>query len=103
MKEKFLICVARARGEIWEANCLDLDIAVQGDSLSDVKEQISRAVETYFEDARKEEEPDRSALLNRRAPLRVRLAWLWPFIVKALFDRNRDGDSTIGFQVECRA
>lgn len=103
MEEKYLICVARRRGNQWEANCLDLDIAVQGTSFSDVKERLDSAVHSYIEDALQESEPDRTALLSRRAPLRARITWMWPFIVRALFDRSRDGDSPVGFQVECRA
>ncbi len=44
----------------------------------------------------------RKALLERRVPFLARLGWLWPFVVRTLFDRNRDGDSAVGFQVACR-
>lgn len=101
--DRVLTCVARQEGNIWEAACLDLDIAVQGTSLDAVKETLNAAIETYVADARAEAEPDRSALLNRRAPLHARIAWLWPFIVGTLFDRTRGGNSTIGFQIACRA
>ena len=102
--EKVFICVARGRAkDDWEASCLDLDIAVQGRSLDEVRAKLDTAVTTYVADALNEQEPDRSALLNRRAPLGVRLKWLWPFIVHTLFDRSHDGDSSVGFQVECRA
>ncbi len=100
---RYLYCVAREHGGEWEALCLDLDIAVQGRSLDEVQASLNRAIATYHEDARKEAEPARSALLSRTSPLSARLAWLWPFMVRVLFARNQSGDSSIGFQVACRA
>jgi hypothetical protein len=45
----------------------------------------------------------RRRLLDRRVPFRARLGWVWPFIVRTLFDRNRDGGAPREFQVECHA
>ena len=101
--DRVLTCVARQEANTWEAACLDLDIAVQGTSLDAAKAALNAAIETYVEDARAETEPDRSALLNRRAPLHARIAWLWPFIVATLFDRTPVGNPTVGFQIECSA
>jgi len=100
---RYLYCVARERDDVWEGICLDLDIALQGASLEEVRSNLGAAVTSYFEDALSESEPHRSALLNRRAPLLARASWLWPFIVRTLFATNRDGDSRIGFQVACPA
>jgi len=101
--DRVLTCVARQEANTWEAACLDLDIAVQGTSLDAAKAALNAAIETYVEDARAETEPDRSALLNRRAPLHARIAWLWPFVVGTLFDGTRSGNSTIRYQIACRA
>lgn len=101
--DRVLTCVAHQHGDVWEATCLDFDIAVQGATLDAVKERLNAAIETYIEDSHAENEPDRSALLARRAPLRARIAWLWPFVRSTLFDRGPHGDSTIGFQIACRA
>ena len=103
MASKTLRCYAEGRDGDWEAICLDLDIAVQGTSLDAAKAALNAAIETYVEDARAETEPGRSALLNRRAPLHARIAWLWPFVVGTLFDGTRSGNSTIRYQIACRA
>ena len=101
--KRYLYCVAHELEGQWEAICLDLDIAVQGRSLDEVTSQLNTAIATYVEDARQEPEPVQRALLSRTAPLSARLAWLWPFVLHGLLGRNRDGDSTVGFQVACPA
>jgi len=104
MADKFLLCVAHRHGMEWEAICLDLDIAVQGRSFEEVQNGLNEAVSSYIEDALKEPEPTRSQLLSRRAPLFVRIAWLWRFIIPAIFDRKDDRGSTVGFPVaSCHA
>jgi hypothetical protein len=101
---RFLTCVAREHsGGVWEALCLDFDIAVQGRSFDEVKNQLDVALTSYVTDAMAEDEKTRAALLNRRAPLFARISWLWHFVVRGLFGRNHDNDSDVGFQVACRA
>lgn len=95
-------CIVHGRGNKWEGLCLDLDLAVHGQSLNDVKSIMSEAISTYVEDARKEDEPARSALLNRRAPLRVRAYWAARIALAALRGRNRDGDVPVGYPEPCR-
>jgi len=92
-------CYASGRDGHWQAVCLDYDLMVEGRSLEDVKERLTQMVRTYREDALAEPEPARSQLLSRRAPWHVWLAWKLPFLKHQLFDRNRDGDSAVGFQV----
>ena len=92
-------CYASGRSGHWQAVCLDFDLMVEGRSLEDVKERLTKMVQTYVEDAMAESEPARSKLLRRRAPWHVQLAWRLPFLIHQLLDRNRDGDSTVGFQV----
>jgi hypothetical protein len=99
-----LICIAKGRDDtgLWEAICLDLDIAVAGRSFDEVKDILSRAIATYFEDARREAEPARSQLLNRRVPFLARLRWTWPFVLAVLFGRKRQhGQATYEFPVTC--
>jgi hypothetical protein len=98
-----LFCVARGRNGAWEAFCLDLDLAVQGNSFDDVKNQIERAVVGYVESALMEAEPTRSQLLNRRAPFFVRLTWGVRFFLAAVLRRSREHDATVGFPVSCPA
>lgn len=99
-----LICIAKGRDGRWEAICLDLDIAVAGDSFEAVRADLNQAISSYIEDAMKEAEPFRSRLLNRRTPFWSRLQWTWPFIVSAMFGRKqRDTEETREFPVPCPA
>ncbi len=75
-----LICIAKDRNGLWEAICLDLDIAVSGNSFEEVKDVLNQAIASYFEDAQREDEPTRSQLLRRRVPFWSRLRWTWQFI-----------------------
>ncbi len=99
--DRQLFCVARGKGERWEALCLDLDLAVQGRSFDEVRHLLSEAVSTYIEDASAEAEPARTRLLARRVPFHVRFLWAWRFFRAALSGRNPDGDSPIWLPVAC--
>ena len=104
MENTTLLCAARRRGGVWEASCLDLDIAVEGQTFEEVHSLLNSAISSYIADARQEGDVDRDRLLSRQAPLSVRLAWLWPFIWRALLGRNHGGpDKAIEFQVACPA
>jgi hypothetical protein len=99
-----LICIAKGRDDagLWEAICLDLDVAVAGRNFDEVKDILSRAIETYFEDARREAEPARSQLLSRRVPFLARLRWTWPFVSAVLFGRKQqNAQATCEFPVTC--
>jgi hypothetical protein len=100
-----LICIAKGQDEgLWEAICLDLDIAVAGESFDEVKAILNQAVASYFADAQREDEPTRSQLLNRRVPFWSRLRWTWPFVLAVLFDRKqKDAKATYEFPVTCPA
>jgi hypothetical protein len=101
MRESFY-CVVHGRGNEWEGLCLDLDLAIHGHSLNEVKDLLGEAIATYIEDALKEDEPARSALLNRRAPLRVRAYWAARIGMAALRATKRDDDIPVGYPVPCR-
>jgi hypothetical protein len=97
-------CVARGSPQGWEALCLDFDISVQGRSFEEVRRGLEEAVRTYVEDASKEEEPHRSRLLKRRAPLGIRLLWAARiFLAMARARRDRDRTATVEFPVSCPA
>jgi hypothetical protein len=98
-----LVCVARGHERIWEAFCLDFDLAVQGHSLEEVRDTLELAIKDYVDTANAENEPTRSQLLNRRAPFFVRLGWAFRFFTRTISGRNRDSDSTVGFPVSCHA
>jgi hypothetical protein len=84
MAGRYLKCVAHRHDQKWEAICLDLDLAVQGSTLAEVQEQLRSAISSYIEDASAEPEPTRSRLLERRAPLSARIAWLWHWALGSL-------------------
>jgi hypothetical protein len=105
-----ILAIARGRPGHWEAICLDFDIAVQGRTFNEVEELLTAAVESYVEDAMKEDEATRNRLLSRRAPLRVRLSWIGGLVFAALCGRasrgERDGNAssaTVPFAVPCHA
>lgn len=100
--QRFLTCYAREHEGAWEAWCLDLDIAVQGQTFDEVRATLDHAIGSYLSDAAAEAPAARDALLGRRAPFFARLRWLLPFVTHTLFARNRDGDTSVGFQVACR-
>ena len=79
-----LRCIAHGQDGHWEALCLDLDIAVQGDSFDDVYASLNEAISLYFESVSALPDADRRRLLERPAPLRVRLEFLWQ-VVRAQF------------------
>lgn len=98
-----LTCVAHGSGDRWEAYCLDLDLAVHGNSPHQVQSRLEEAIEDYVAAAKEEAEPVRSRLLNRRAPLHVRLPWALRILFAAIFGKKPDNDGVVGFQVPCRA
>ena len=71
-------CVAEGRGDEWEAICLDLDIAVQGQSFEDVFASLNKAIVLHIEAALDLPEADRRRLLHRPVPLSVKLGVFWP-------------------------
>lgn len=104
MQTQFL-CVAHpldAGG--WEAFSLDFDIAVHAKDFDEAKDRLQYAIATYVQDAMKEAEPDRSRLLNRRAPLWVRLLWGWRFFIETVRDSRSQGKNiAVAFPVTCPA
>ena len=102
--QRELICIAKGRDGLWEAICLDIDIAVAGKSFDEVRDTLPVAIKSYFEDALREAEPTRSQLLNRRVPFWARLRWTYPFVLAVLFGRKQqDARATCEFPVTCPA
>lgn len=97
-----LRCYARGRGQKWEAFCVDLDLAVEARSLVDAIRLLEQAIGTYVEDAMKESPEVCRKLLNRKAPLLVRLRWRLGSLLHTLRNGSTDeGDAR--FVVPCRA
>lgn len=104
MSERKLFCYAIGRGDQWEAICVDFDLAIQGNSLAAVQEGLNAMIASYIEDAKNESEETAAQLLNRSAPLSVRLSLAAKLIWHVLKRRrDRDGDSYAGFDLPCHA
>lgn len=71
-----LHCYASGRDGEWEAICLDLDIAVQGESFDIVQRSLQEAVALYLEAVADLPAEQQRHLLHRPAPFSVRLKFL---------------------------
>ncbi|HXY58802.1 MAG TPA: hypothetical protein VEH76_09485 [Methylocystis sp.] len=97
-----LVCFARGRDSDWEAICVDLDIAVQGQSFNEVRQALEEAVASYIEAAHAEDAESCARLLNRRAPLWVVLLWTWR-VLKSAWRTRAGGETSASFPVACPA
>jgi predicted RNase H-like HicB family nuclease len=87
---KTLHCYAEGQDGDWEAICLDLDIAVQGRTFEEVFGSLREAIKLYLDSVSSLPADERRSLLQRPAPIVVRLKFLahaW----RGLF-ANRDDD-----------
>lgn len=66
---KMIRCYAVGIPKVWEAFCLDFDLAVQGRSFQEVYGKLNDQIALYLESVDSLPEADRKRLLNRRAPL----------------------------------
>ena len=71
-----LLCYAYQRHQVWEAICVDLDVAVFGSARDEVMRSLRDAVDLHLEAVAELPVEERQAMLARRSPLHVRLA-LW--------------------------
>lgn len=71
MKE-FFTCYITERDGVWEGICIDFDIAVQGRSMEDTREQLDIVVRAYLLTVMKEAPEQRELLLHRRTPWTTR-------------------------------
>jgi predicted RNase H-like HicB family nuclease len=85
-----LHCYAEGRDGHWEAICLDLDIAVQGDSFEEVFGSLRKAISLYLDSVTDLPPEERRALLHRAAPFPVRFKFL-THALRGLFAAS-DGD-----------
>ncbi len=99
---KVLRCYAEGLNGDWEALCLDLDIAVQGSSFEEVFNGLNEAVHLYVESAMELSGSDARRLLNRPAPLHLRLRFLWRSI-QDVFNSNGNGWLRASFTLPCTA
>ena len=78
-----LSCYAEQKGPVWQAFCLDFNLAAQGGTISEVKAKLHSQISEYIYDALEGE--DRAyahQLLRRRAPLRF---WTKYYLFKTAY------------------
>lgn len=103
MAERRLRCYLRGRGDEWEAFCIDLDLAVQGSSESEVRDVLLAAIRSYVEDAEKEDPETAERLLSRQAPFSARAKFGLQSLTYALTSARRNGSHQATFEVPCPA
>lgn len=87
--QRFVHCYAEGKANAWEAFCIDLDLAVQGGSFSDVYQKLNDQIELYSETVAALPEPDQRRLLSRHAPLGTLLALVFRIVCSTLGRRGR--------------
>jgi predicted RNase H-like HicB family nuclease len=73
--QRILYCYASGRQGAWEAICLDLDIAVQGQSFEEVSALLREAIALYLETVSELPEAERPAFWSRPVPFWTRLGF----------------------------
>lgn len=91
-KRMTVSCYAEGRDDKWEAVCLNFDIAVQGSSFQEVYESIGVAIDEYVAYVETLPAEEHAAFLSRRAPLSLRIKFLWHAFRITFFRRRGDGD-----------
>ena len=97
-----LRCYAEGRPGRWEAVCLDLDLAVQGDDFRDVIESLQKAIHDYLELVHELPEEERRRLLNRKAPWPMRWKFLWHSL-RSVWDGRNGSKGRAEFTLPCAA
>ena len=85
-------CYAYGRGQDWEAICVDLDIAVFGSSVEEVKASLDTCIQMYLERVFELPPAEQRPFLTRKAPwhVRTRLAFMtWLHSLRGDHGRSR--------------
>lgn len=87
MQTRTARCFAERHGALWVAHCIDFSLAVQGDSLEEVRQKLHEQVDDYvsFINEHAGEEFARQ-LAKRRSPLPIRLRY-WHLVVRNWLSR----------------
>lgn len=101
MQELQLRCFLRGRADHWEGICIDLDIAVQGNSVEGVQTALREAISTYFEDLQKEQPHDARRLMRRKAPLWFRMQIIANFMLHLIFGARKSDELNAEFRIAC--
>ncbi|MBW2739134.1 MAG: hypothetical protein JRE64_09880 [Deltaproteobacteria bacterium] len=72
-KQLILRCYAEKKDGIWQAFCIDLNLAVQGETRDEVRVKLQRQISSYLYDALEGEDKEYAPqLLSRKAPIGFR-------------------------------
>ena len=88
-----LHCIALGRDGLWEAICLDLDLAVHGRTFEEAAASLNEAIAMHLEHVMSLPADERERLLHRPVPLLTRLRFAAQAFLLAL---TRDGSE--GYQ-----
>jgi hypothetical protein len=82
-KELFLRCFAEKKGDLWQAFCLDLNLAAQGDTSEEARRKLHAQIAEYVYDALAGPDQEYAdQLLKRPAPASIRARY---YFYNALF------------------
>ena len=102
--QRVLRCYAEGKGTRWEAICLDLDIAVQGESLREALDELTSAVQFHVEHILSLPQQEQDRFWNRRAPMSMRLRFLWHVLVSTFRSyRKSNGKERAELLIPCPA
>jgi hypothetical protein len=74
--EILLRCYIEKKEGVWQAFCIDLCLAVQGESTEEVKRKLHDQIHSYLVDIFEgEDRPYAAQLLSRKAPISQRLRY----------------------------
>jgi predicted RNase H-like HicB family nuclease len=97
-----LRCYAEGHAGSWQAYCLDFDLAVQGESFEGVYRSLQDAIALYVETVKELPEAERRRFFERKAPLSLRLKFLW-LGIRSLFDDDGDQMGHAEMVIPCAA
>lgn len=99
---KSLQCYAHGRDGAWEAICVDLDLAVAGNTFEEVQDSLEIAISEYLELVAQEAPEQQEKLLNRRAPWFVRMGLAAKMLAFMIFG-GRSREAQASFPMPCPA
>jgi hypothetical protein len=88
-------CFAEKRGQQWQAFCIELNLAVQGDNLKEVTDKLHAMIRSYVQLAMEQNDPGHQRdMLFRPAPLSIQLRYWYVRAIVSIanqFVPNRSG------------
>ena len=90
-KQRILRCYAEKKDGIWQAFCIDLNLAAQGETHDEVRTKLHQQIVSYLYDALEGEDKEYATqLLDRKAPMVFRIKYAF-YRIKKHFYKAKDG------------